>query len=126
MNKKQFVSLFTLLCAAFVPVVLVAGLSWCFLPLSGILIELPKWSIRDVWLPMLFVTGYISLYIGLGIYLYWVIDGIPETKMRLFAAVFMLALPIACSFAHVLHCGSIRGGSGRYSFWEALTHWFKS
>jgi hypothetical protein len=128
MTRSLYISLFVVLAAVFVPIVINFGLVvWLVPSIWGIVS-----AIKDLF------RGRIRTALGFGVYsavyaclfyfvariTYWVTSRARQRSLRLSLQCILLAGLFSCSFLRVVTYGSIQGRGGTYTFWTAVERYF--
>jgi len=116
-RRWLFVTSFTLLCIAFVPVIFYLILFLAICPISGLIVGSPTRG--D--LTAICCLIYIALFAYTGFEIHRSAMKIRHRTLRQAVLILFLILPIGGSFPRVLTCQSWgTGGGGTYNFWEAV------
>jgi hypothetical protein len=125
-SRCNFLLCFVSLCIAFVPVPFFAVFVSSVQPVSALILEIFSGRFDGVAVFMtilvLIYTGFFTTVGGLG---YYIAQHLPIQAARWFLLGFLLAIPVACSFARVVTYSSFNGNSGTYTFWEAVHRYFE-
>ncbi len=120
-SRRRFLLCFVALCVAFTPAFIFALWAHRVEPASALILYLVGGVSRPLATLLLFYIGvYIGIFILFGIIAYALARLIPHRVVRGLILLVFLALPIASSFARVVHSEDNFYSSGTYTFWGAV------